>query len=724
MDSNTGDAPSAAPKTKKSVALPKQENDEDASETDPNLSRKSLQKRSNAKREHQSMVSASEIEKRKSKGTRSKSMTLDNRNDLTDENSSKNGSRPNSKENDDKENGGKSKIDMDQEAEKLKTELEQNIRHWDTETRLKQFALDLMRPVFEKMIVMTNEFETMKEEYVERQSLRQEITNYIISNDETMNQLLAVRDEAADFVRQSREDNKQMAVKMNNLSAEMEQTMRSMHEKEASHTEMNRKLERQRLQIEQVTANVRLFWTHVEQQSEKAIDNIEERTKPIEVQWQDLNRQMQEVAVSQRDIETKMKETSGAIVELDKLLHSMDVHTAVENMVSAANKLFAETSLNFNNAENSLKGEIVDLNTKMDGAIDDVKNHFTTAMSAVDSQQLAFVNHMQEVQKRAQEQLELKCNQMDEYMSLSANTLDQIGDDAKLACKRVEDMVESLKADFQMVNLHRKQERTARDLELKSLTRTMDVVIHKSDSCIKNLSRVMAILKMIVAVEGIQSKLDLQDTFDRQTISLVAIKDDIKAFEKDSNKESGSMNPASARKSVKEPKAINVHGGPMGKAMVDIHSSSVTVNDGCLTCGPSYQNKAVMHAFKLACLHYNSTEIKYCGQLLSRPDLLFIRQELLLDIAKMVHACSHVDDEMLSEHGNLLKEFNLLGQRKQLTTSVTMPPINQDPLSDIMKDMKDSSQMSKTEKKDQFLSPKGAPRKSERNVNNRKVYRF
>merc|ERR1719399_66782 len=85
-------------------------------------------------------------------------------------------------------------------------------------------------------------------------------------------------------------------------------------------------------------------------------------------------------------------------------------------------------------------------------------------------------------------------------------------------------MVKELRAEVEQLNVKRKRDKTAQDIELKGLKRRLGGVFDNSDVVLKGMEHLTGVLQTILESEQVQAALEFQDGLDRQRIALVGMK--------------------------------------------------------------------------------------------------------------------------------------------------------------------------------------------------------
>lgn len=242
-------------------------------------------------------------------------------------------------------------------------------------------------------------------------------------------------------------------------------------------------------------------------------------------------------------------------------------------------------------------------------------------------------------------------------------------------------MVAALRLEVDETVKLRHMDKSSTDVQIKIIENDVKKINYNAKIFQRDLNQINSIAKMLLAAEGMQSTLDLHDAYDRQTITMIGTKDaDIKTEE---NGLAGggeprgrntqrhltgfNSNPPQAAGSSGRVTQVELPATSLQKMMhatpwntrksLEVPVSSVTLDPRCLTC--SEHSRTLVTAFTLACLNYKSSDIDYQGQTLTRPEMLYVRQSLLYDIAKMM-AKLGCDEVMLKNHKGLLEEYGLL----------------------------------------------------------------
>jgi len=244
-------------------------------------------------------------------------------------------------------------------------------------------------------------------------------------------------------------------------------------------------------------------------------------------------------------------------------------------------------------------------------AVNETREHLRTALETTAAHNATFVDS---VHKRYQEEIAQSSKLRDEVVRFIDKTDASIGefdDRIEAAAEKTGALLNEQRDIIEEAERRRKRDRSSTDLELKGIKKWMSGIFESSDIITRGFELFSQVVSMMIQAVDMQCALDMQDTLDREHMSLLGVKEEVVP-----NSVQSSPQKRSPRKGLRRPPVVQV-------------------DQRCLSC--SGQAASVLSAFKIACLQYCPSPVEYQQQEHTRVDLLQQMRQMLAK-AKDVYA--------------------------------------------------------------------------------------
>lgn len=565
-------------------------------------------------------------------------------------------------------------------AEQSRTDpMDASLVDWDMETRLKQFVLDILKPNLEMVGSLEKQVDQIYESLGFQKDVKKELAQLRQLCQNNADEMALTRDNVDRLDTVTRECIGTFKKLNTEVTGEVSMQKQNLESKGAVMQEMDRKIEKTSLQLSQLADRVRHFWDHIDERAQSTQESLSDYAGQMEAKLMRLAENHGVLADGCEIADVKMAEFNALLGSLQ-----MDFEELREQIRRGGGESDPNTKriIKLEEAQQASEAkrqqELLDLCSKVKISEQQAKAHTKVASEIITRRNNEFSTEMRETHEREMTRVREVLQQVDNFMLGTSQLLDDVGDTAKTTSERLEAMVAALRLEVDETVKLRHMDKSSTDVQIKIIENDVKKINHNAKIFQQDLNQINSIAKMLLAAEGMQSTLDLHDAYDRQTITLIGTKDaDIKTEDNglagggDTRGRGGANaqrhllpHPAggSGRITQVELPATSLqkmaHATPWNtRKGLEVPVSSVTLDPRCLTC--SEHSRTLVTAFTLACLNYKSSDIDYQGQTLTRPEMLYVRQSLLYDIAKMMAKLS-CDEVMLKNHKGLLQEYGLL----------------------------------------------------------------
>eukprot|EP00403_Amphidinium_massartii_P016176 CAMPEP_0178411506 /NCGR_PEP_ID=MMETSP0689_2-20121128/21528_1 /TAXON_ID=160604 /ORGANISM="Amphidinium massartii, Strain CS-259" /LENGTH=610 /DNA_ID=CAMNT_0020032711 /DNA_START=35 /DNA_END=1864 /DNA_ORIENTATION=+ len=322
--------------------------------------------------------------------------------------------------------------------------------------------------------------------------------------------------------------------------------------------------------------------------------------------------------------EMGLAKVSGQLLKTNESIKTMQakVESLEDSMVDAHHleKLRSDVQNMLHKSETDL----FNMKTAVGVAVTDTREHLQTALETTAAHNATFVDS---VRKCYQEEISQSAKLREEVEAHIARTNDSIA----VFDKRVEDaasknaaLLNEQREVIDEAERRRKRDRSSTDLELKGIKKRLNGIFESSDVITRGFELFSEVVSMMIKAVDMQCALDMQDTLDREHLSLLGVKESGVKEEVAPGSAQGSPLKRSPRKGLRQPPIVQV-------------------DQRCLSC--SGQAASVLSAFKIACLQYCPSPVEYQQQEHTRLDLLRQMRDIL-SRARDVYSKGFLPDDL------------------------------------------------------------------------------
>eukprot|EP00397_Hematodinium_sp_SG-2012_P019196 GEMP01019714.1.p1 GENE.GEMP01019714.1~~GEMP01019714.1.p1 ORF type:complete len:700 (+),score=150.75 GEMP01019714.1:102-2201(+) len=591
---------------------------------------------------------------------------------------------------------------------------------WNVETRLKTFAVTLIKPLELRVQTSECDYDNLKRLVQVQEGQIHDLRE--MKND--MRQLTAElkrkRDEVSGMEASRQKSEARTAESMTELKLELEQFKGAMEEKNLGIEEVQRLVERQAIEIDQMRKEISGMETNFGSSFTNMHGTLSEAARGMELKMvylEDRHNCLGDELESEREamvvLSGQLDKVSAGLAELSD--QSENKRVLLGEYVKTGTLIQLEEDIRQDMEVQ--EGEVQKLSETVGNAVSDVKDHLLTVQTTLMQENAAFSQRVVGAYNKELLNLKQLHDSTKDFMWKTKDILEELSTDVNVRVGHVEGMITNIREELVDEGRVRRMEISKKDVTLKNISRKIDDAFAHFDASKQMLTRVSDVMKLFLIAEDIQSRLDAQDTLDRLSVSLIGSAsppDDSLALPRlsstdrkrpgrrlitrtsmqvqdnhaggispigdksssigdksspigDKSSPFGDMSPfgdlPSLRLSV-DPNAPTPDASPQAKAGTMfirdvVPVSALKIDDHCHSCmDRSSLADIVLPAFKMACLTYTPTDITYNGTVVSRMALLAKRQEQLYEVGRMLQSAPETN--LVKEKQQILAEFYTL----------------------------------------------------------------
>lgn len=481
------------------------------------------------------------------------------------------------------------------------------------ENRLREQINDLINPTKQKMQVQEGEMHFLRDQVVQHTTQIQSFNSVQNKLHENKMVVDVIREEMQKMdakvhssITRQHEENRQLGLVVETLQKNVEL-------KESAMNHMQRSLERSGLELTRLQDQMEQFGPayidgRLDESRRTALKSIAELEAKL------INMQMEHARLTDQlwGEEAGLAKVSGEVVKINKLVENIrsSVSALQESAVAPQDLMVVREDVAswLGKAETDMSS----LRCTVGNVVDETKEHLRTGLQTVALQTAHFVGEVRNAYTEEIKSSKFLRDEVEDFVKATREQLASIDERVSSAMSNTEQMVQDNLELIQRNYLQSKRRESAYDLEIKSVHKRLTHMSDSLDRILKGIDHLWGVTGMVLEATSMQCELDIQDTADRDSVSLLGMQE--KEAAPDSMMTTGSMS------SPRKPPMASPGRKKLGKQVV-------SVDERCLAC--SGQATTVLKAFKVACLQYSPSPVVYSGQEYKRTDLLRTLSDLV-----------------------------------------------------------------------------------------------
>lgn len=496
------------------------------------------------------------------------------------------------------------------------------------ETRLRAFVPELVQPTVQRMTILISEVENLKNLVQLHTKNLDTLQLGQLRSQEQVQTVQAFREEMVKWDLQRRSAEAAVDERVEQMNQRMEAFRYSLEQKESALHHMNRSLERVAGEVNRLLEDQDAQRDIHDLRSDETSRKFNQLKAELEVRMAGLEQRHNALNDELWGDELGLAKMAGELKKTNASFHSIEEAVAAlqEGKAEAIqlDKLRAEVAKMVHEANVSTNA----MRQSVGEVVHEVRAHFTTAAHTIATQNANFVKEVrEEYQAELQESARLR-DEVQDFMEHTTSAVQNLEERVTEVASKASALAAEAREELEELNRRRKRDKTAADNELKALKKRLGGMFDNSDAILRGLEHLNSVLNLVLESSLVACALERQDSYDREKISLIGVKDDETTLSRSTHAEPQRPRPECRVSSAPGgPKTTGqLRGGP-GHRSRSIDKPVIRVDNRCVSC--SGQAPLVLAAFKMACLHYAPSPVEHAGQQHDRWELLGLRQKLL-----------------------------------------------------------------------------------------------
>eukprot|EP00927_Polykrikos_kofoidii_P049222 TRINITY_DN43316_c0_g1_i1.p1 TRINITY_DN43316_c0_g1~~TRINITY_DN43316_c0_g1_i1.p1 ORF type:complete len:570 (+),score=105.33 TRINITY_DN43316_c0_g1_i1:62-1771(+) len=304
--------------------------------------------------------------------------------------------------------------------------------------------------------------------------------------------------------------------------------------------------------------------------------------------------------------ETGLAKVSGEVLKISMLMETLrnSVEDLQRTVVLPAD--LARLSDECAQATGKAEADMQKLRGDVGKVINDTKEHLRTGIEAVSRNSGQFINDIRNAHSKEIKLSETLRDETAAFMAETREHMAALSGRVDEATTRTEALLAENVELIEQYDRRRKRDRATADHEQNSANKRLTVAADGLERLHGSVDHLRSIVGILIESSKMMCALELQDSLDRENVSLLGYREEATKVDMSSSPPSPPI--ASPGRTLKRsPRKV------VGKPIM-------SVDQRCLSC--SNQATTVLTAFKMACLQYNPSLVKYEQQQYARADLL------------------------------------------------------------------------------------------------------
>jgi len=394
------------------------------------------------------------------------------------------------------------------------------------------------------------------------------------------------------------------------LKVDFEGLQKNLELKESALFTMQRSIDRCGMELNRIVAQhdtavddeVQLQIDDMRKTAQRMICELEAKIMGIEIQQAALTDQLW-------GEETGLAKVCGEAKRIRADLEGLTEDVRLLQSTRVEPKHLSQLRQEVHNCLGKAEDEMRTLRSNVGNVVNDTKEHLRTALETVATQHACF---MEEVRGSYRAEL-MQAADLREEVGVSVAQMRRDSHEMDLRIQsyagQTSQLLEEHKDVMDDSDKRRKRDRASLDLEIKGIQKRIGGIFDSHTLISKGIEHLGGIVGTLVEAERMQCAFNLQDTMDREHMYLLGLREE--AAPKEPPPHGVEQSPGSGR--TKQ----HVIGSPRRAAK---KAQIVHVDQRCLSC--SGQSPTVLSAFKMACLQYKPSPVKFQDVEHTRFDIL------------------------------------------------------------------------------------------------------
>lgn len=429
---------------------------------------------------------------------------------------------------------------------------------------------------------------------------------------------------------------------INTLHCEFDALQKNVELKESAICHMQRSLDRCGLELNRILANQDADADR--KVYEEQIEDIRKTTHRMvcELEAKIMGMELQQAALTDQlwGEETGLAKVCGEVKRTREALSA--VTASVQDLQSVQVKpehlthLRNEVNVIFGKTEDEMKV----LRSNVGNVVNDTREHFRTALKTVATQHARFMEEARCSYRTELDKAALLRDEVEQFLKEMRDGTTAMDFRIQAAALKAEALLQEHKGVLEDSEKKRKRDISGLDLETKGIQKRLGGIFDSHAMISRGFGHLEGIIGTLLEAFRMQCAFNLQDTFDREQMYLLGLRE-----EGGAPKEHGPP-PAAAQSPRKEAKRSVSLSPRKGKATSKAAPARIVhVDQRCLACSGQAPN--ILSAFKMACLQYNPSPVKYEDEEFPRSDILKRIDVKLADARNLYRAGPSADREHL-----------------------------------------------------------------------------